>query len=122
TYDRMLAFEPDPANYDVCLKRVPKQEPTADAKITLDPRAVSDRNGHGAFLASGLLAARLIDAPSFRHPDLRMVDTCTLDTVHEGMFGWSEAETPRTMIKLHVEGAEPAALKGAEKLIRRTQA
>jgi FkbM family methyltransferase len=120
TFDRLIAFEPDPVHREVCKERIAKQAP--NAQVTLDRRAVSDRNGRGTFLASGLPAARLVNAASLDHPDLIMVDTCTLDAAHEHMFGWNESQTLRTLIKLHVESAELAALKGAENLIRRSRA
>jgi FkbM family methyltransferase len=119
TFDRMIAFEPDPASYEICRQRIAASRPQMKAQITLDRRAVSDRNGRGTFLASGLLAARLIDAPSLDRPDLTLVDTCTLDSVHEQAFGRDNANV---LIKLHVEGAELAALKGAEQLIRQNRA
>jgi len=120
TFDKLIAFEPDPAHYEVCRERIAKCGP--EAQIMLDRRAVSDRNGRSAFLASGLLAARLINAASVDHPALTAIDTCTLDSVHERMFGWSGTPSRRVLIKLHVEGAELAALHGAEKLIRQTRA
>ena len=120
TFDRMIAFEPDPASYEVCRQRTAAYR--GAARITLDRRAVSDRNRRTAFLASGLLSARLIEELKFDHPDLIAVETCTLDDVHEQMFGWREPSTRRVLIKLHIEGAELAALKGAEKLIQRTEA
>jgi FkbM family methyltransferase len=121
-FDRIIAFEPDAANFEICRQRIAEWRSKVKAQITLDRRAVSDRNGRGTFLASGLLTARLINAPSINHPDLTVVDTCTLDTVHEQTFGWNGARALRILIKLHVEGAELAALKGAEKLIRQSRA
>ncbi len=120
TFDRVIAFEPDPASYEVCRDQIAKW-PVANVQVTLDRRAVSDRNGRAAFLASSLRSARLMDAPSFDHPDLTVVDTCTLDTIHDQEFGSDNAQCLRVMIKLHIEGAERAALIGAEKLIRRSR-
>lgn len=121
SFDRLVAFEPDSASYEVCRQRIAEWRSMAKGQVILDRRAISDRNGSGTFLASGLLTARLIDSPSLDHPGLTVVDTCTLDAVHEHMFGWHEARTSRTLIKLHIEGAELAALKGAEKLIRNSR-
>lgn len=121
TFDRVIAFEPDPASHAVCRQRLAKCEQKVGTSITLDRRAVSDRNGRGAFIASGLLTARLIDVSGGDHPDLIAVDTCTLDAVHEHVFGWSAEPTLRVLVKLHIEGAELPALKGAEQLIRQVQ-
>ncbi len=122
TFGRMIAFEPDPASHDICRREIASRRPAATGQVTLDRRAVSDHGGRGTFLASGLRSARLIEDPAFDHPDLIAVDTCTLDGVHERLFGWRAAPPLRTLIKLHIEGAELAALKGAEKLLRQTEA
>jgi len=121
TFDRLIAFEPDPGSREICRQEIAKQ-PAGKGRITLDRRAVSDHDGHSTFLASGLRSARLIEDLTFDHPDLIAVDTCTLDNVHEQMFGWRAVRPLRILIKLHIEGAELAALKGAEKMLRQTQA
>lgn len=122
TFDRILAFEPDPASYEICRQQISAWQPRVKAQITLDRRALSDRSGRGTFIANGLLAARLIHVPSFDHPKLTTVDTCTLDFVHEQTFGQERPETRRMLIKLHIEGAELPALKGAEQFIRQNRA
>ena len=122
TFDKLIAFEPDPTHYEVCREQIAKCGQMPDAQVMLDRRAVSDRNGRSTFLASGLLAARLINAASVDHPALAAIDTCTLDTVHEHMFWWSGTPARRVLIKLHVEGAELAALRGAQELIRQSRA
>jgi FkbM family methyltransferase len=121
TFDRLVAFEPDPASHELCRREIAKRS-AGERQIILDRRAVSDRGGHGTFLASGLRSARLIEDLAVDHPGLIAVDTCTLDSVHEQMFGWRAAPPLRVLIKLHIEGAELAALKGAGKLIRQTDA
>jgi len=122
TFDRIVAFEPDPASHEVCRQQIAAWQPRVKAQIALDRRALSDRDGRGTFIANGLLAARLIHVPSFDHPKLTTVDTCTLDSVHEQTFGQDKPEARRTLIKLHIEGAELSALKGAEQLIRQNRA
>jgi len=122
TFDRIHAFEPDPASHEVCRRQIAASLPQGKAQITLDRRALSDRSERGTFIANGLLAARLIHVPSFDHPKLITVDTCTLDSVHEQTFGHDTPEMRRTLIKLHIEGAELAALKGAQQLIRQSRA
>jgi FkbM family methyltransferase len=122
TFDKYHAFEPDPASHEICRQQIAALQPQVKAQITLDRRALSDRSGLGTFIANGLLAARLINVPSFHHPKLTTVDTCTLDSVHEQALGHDKPEMRRTLIKLHIEGAELAALKGAEQLIRQNRA
>jgi FkbM family methyltransferase len=119
SFDRLVAFEPDPVSYEVCRERMAEWRPMGKGEITLDQHAVSDRNRSGTFLANGLLSARLID--SLDHPGLIAVDTWSLDAAHEHMFGWNDASSLRTLIKLHIEGAELAALKGAVKLIKKSR-
>lgn len=121
-FDRVIAFEPDPARLAVCRQQAAAWTAERGGHVTPDPRAVSDHVARGAFLASGLLAARLIGDPTFDHPDVITVETCTLDAVHENVFGWTDGSAPRVLIKLHVEGAEPAALRGAQRLIRQCRA
>ena len=122
SFDKIVAFEADPRSHALCAQRIAAWQPTAEAEATLDYRAVCDHSGHSAFIASGLLTARLIETPSFEHPEMAIVDTCALDDIHEGTFGWYAPAPQRLLIKLHIEGAELAALKGAEQIIRATHA
>lgn len=122
TFDTIVAFEADPKSYAVCDDRVAAWQPRSDVEAVLDSRAICDRHGHGAFIASGLLTARLVEAQSLAHPDLTVVETCTLDDAHEERFGWRASSAARILIKLHIEGAELAALKGAAQIIRATHA
>lgn len=118
TIDTIVAFEPDHTSYAACDRRIAAWRPGTDVEAVLDSRAICDRHGHGAFVASGLLTARLVETRSLAHPDLTVVETCTLDDAHEERFGWRAR--PRVLIKLHIEGAELAALKGAAQLIGAT--
>lgn len=122
TFDKVVAFEPDPESHAICEGRISDRRLETDAEILLRRQAVSDRKGRGAFLANGQLAARLVSDPLLEHPDLIDVEICTLDDVHEELFGWEDAPATRVLIKLHVEGAELKALKGAEKVIRTSRA
>jgi FkbM family methyltransferase len=121
-FDTIASFEADAKSHAVCRERIAAWQETAKAEALLDPRAVADHDGHGAFVASGLLTARLIAAPALEHPHLTVVETCTLDGFHEERFGWYASRPQRILIKLHIEGAELAALKGAEHIIRTTNA
>jgi FkbM family methyltransferase len=120
TFDTVVAFEPDPKSRAVCEKRIGAWQPTSNAEARVDCRAVCDRYGHGTFIASGLLTARLVEAAGLEHPDVTIVETCTLDDFHEETFGWYTHSPRRLLIKLHIEGAELAALRGAQQVIRTT--
>jgi len=120
TFERIVAFEADAKSHALCRQRIAAWQASSKVEAALDHRAICDRNGHGAFIASGLLTARLVEARALDHRDLTVVETCTLDDAHEERFGWQGS--PRILIKLHIEGAELAALKGAERLIRATRA
>lgn len=42
TFDRLVAFEPDPASHEICRRRIDAWRSTTKAQIALDPRACSD--------------------------------------------------------------------------------
>lgn len=117
TFDRLIAFEPDPANHATCLERLSAWDERTKASVSVEARAISDRCGAAAFLANGLLAARLLADRTQKTPQTIEVETATLDTIH----GEAGAGAGRVLIKLHVEGAEPAALAGAERLLRQAR-
>jgi len=122
TFDHIVAFEPDPKSQAVCERRISGWRDKATAEARLDPRAVADHSGRQDFIASGLLTARLVETPGLAHRDLTTADTCPLDDFHGENFGWRTDEPRRLLFKLHIEGAELAALHGAERLIRDTHA
>ncbi len=117
TFSHFVALEPDPTRFKVCAARMPNIDTGTGAVFDLRREAVSDREGIEPFLANGLFSARLVDA-RVAHPAVMQVQTCTLDTLDETLFGRDAAGGGRVLIKLHVESAEFAALRGAERLLR----
>ncbi|MCJ2178174.1 FkbM family methyltransferase [Novosphingobium album (ex Hu et al. 2023)] len=111
TWDRIVAFEPDPGSAAICLEQIPAWEAKGGAPVALDRRALSDHAGTGRFLANGLLSSRLIEDESIDLPDMVEVETVRLDEIGHG-------EAERVLLKLHIEGSELPALRGAEHLLR----
>ncbi len=108
TFDRVVAFEADPARHADCVARA------ADMPdVTVRPEALTDFDGDAEFLATGLLSARLA-APGL-HGDARnrKVPVARLDSILADVI----PDQPRVLLKLHIEGAELPALKGAVRLL-----
>lgn len=112
TFDRVVAFEADPARHAKCVARA------ADMSgVTVRPEALADFDGEAEFLATGLLSARLA-APGL-HGDVRnrRVPVARLDTIFADVI----PDQPRVLLKLHIEGAELPALKGAARLLAKAR-
>lgn len=108
SWDHVMAFEADPASAGACRSR-------AGEGISVHELAVADFDGEADFLATGLLSARLGGPGLKGDPRLKTVPVARLDSLSH-QFG-SLAEK-RVLLKLHIEGAELPALKGAEDLIK----
>ena len=115
SWDRVVAFEPDPACATRCFENLPTCSKQGRASITLDRRALSDKTGTALFLASGLLSSRLIEMEGVDPAVLTEVETVVLDDLHSSA---SHGGCERILLKLHIEGAELPALRGAEALLR----
>lgn len=117
SFDRYVAFEPDPRNFAACERRRTSLGDKRAGSVTIDRHAVYHQPGRYPFLANGQLSARITGAEASGHPALIDLDAITLDAVHasEGSAG------DRVLIKLHVEAAEPQALTGARRLIETTK-
>lgn len=99
SYKKVLSFEPDPMNYSITLSTINKHK---WKDIILINAAVGEENGYSFFDASGTDGSRLCPAGDAKVKVVKLDD----------YFG----ERP-TLIKMDVEGAEMAALKGAEEII-----
>lgn len=108
---RVYSFEPMPSNYALLLKNI-----TANGYeniIKAVNKAVSDKSGL-AFLFFNKRDESSLYAVSRTRGGILIVETITLDDFFEGE-GWPKID----LIKMDIEGAEIAALKGAKQLIER---
>lgn len=105
---RVVSFEPVPSNLEVLRRHIALNDLV---NVEVIEAAVADRDGIAAFSAEGGhgATARLSESGNLR------VRVTTLDTLR------SEGRIPApTLIKIDVEGAEYAVLRGAERLLRDT--
>lgn len=112
TFDRVIAFEADPARYADCLSRAASMP-----GVTVRPEALADFNGEADFLATGLLSARLAAPGLAGDPRLRRVPVVRLDTLANELLEGGPLDAARVLLKLHIEGAELPALKGAADIL-----
>lgn len=109
---KVYAFEPAPANYDLLLRNIQRNE---YANVVAVKTALSREVGQATFYLTGLDNGR---HSLFRHGLPQggsvVVQTTTLDAFLESE-GW-----PRVgLVKVDVEGAEADVLKGMEQLLRK---
>lgn len=97
--ESLAAFEPDPANYAVLADRC------SDLNAALFPCGVSDTSRRVSF-SSGM-------GPSSRVEDANAGDEIQCVAIDQALPGFRP-----TLIKMDIEGAEPAALRGAERTLR----
>lgn len=116
TFDRVVAFEADPARYADCCGRMASMP-----GLAVRPEALADFDGEADFLATGLLSARLAAPGLAGDPRLVRVPVTRLDTLATDLLGGLPMEEARILLKLHIEGAELAALKGAADLLARAR-
>lgn len=102
----VFAVEPDPGNYALLRRNC---ELNGLAQVTLFPTAVSDRPGFVEFAAEGTTTSRLA-----RHGDARAIRVAA-DTLDRLL---AAAPRPVSLVKLDIEGAESAALRGSSSLLR----
>lgn len=115
SFARYVAFEPDPASLARCASLAPAMAQRTGVAPVLEPLALSDHAGEERFLANGLMSARLVDGTGDSTADAVRVRTDRLDRYHREHFAHEKVSD--VLVKLHVEGAEPAALRGASGLI-----
>lgn len=102
-FERAWAFEPDPRNFAILEQWVKSLPATIKERITIRSAALGERAGVVRFNATGDDQARAGTGE-------QVVEVIALD----------EVQWPRlpTYLKLDIEGFEPAALKGAQRLIQ----
>lgn len=119
TFDRVVAFEADPTRFEACLSRAASM--SGKPRIAVRPEALADFDGEADFLATGLLSARLAAPGLAGDPRLQRVPVARLDTLAGDLIGGIPIDRARILLKLHIEGAELAALKGAAELLARAR-
>lgn len=108
TFDSVVAFEADPARHTDCVARSAEMP-----YVAVRPEALADFDGDAEFLATGLLSARLAAPGLLGDARNRRVPVARLDTIFADVI----PDQPRVLLKLHIEGAELPALKGAAELL-----
>lgn len=103
SFRKILAFEPDPINFETLRRFVTTLPSAVQARITLEHAAVAAQNGKVRFSAQGSLSSRVGEGEE-------AVEAVGIDSRLDGV-------SP-TFIKMDIEGAEPDALLGAENHIR----
>jgi FkbM family methyltransferase len=107
---RVFAFEPDPANFGLLKRNV---EENGYANVVLVPQAVSDRSGRSRLYLNKTNRGdhRLYDSHDGR--DWVWVKTAALDRY------FLKLDKHVHFIKMDIQGAEAAALRGMKGLLRR---
>jgi FkbM family methyltransferase len=101
---RVVAFEPDPANFALLRAQVALNR--LEDRIELVQAAVSEVDGQGGFAAGRGLESRLATADT---PEVKLVELRRLDTVF--------AERRLDLLKIDVEGFEEAVIRGGSGLL-----
>lgn len=107
-YSQIFAFEPDPKNYEICLE---KAKDIRDLRLI--QAGLADRSGTAEFILKGSASSRLSisDTENASSAQKTIVPITTIDEV--------VGDETVGMVKMDIEGAEFAALQGAEHIIRR---
>ena len=116
---RYVAFEPDDTNFERCLDAVSSLAKLGLETVILKKMAVFGDETERIFLESGSLSSRLVaDVPQEVLGNPRTLKTITLDNY---LNNWCPSKKGRTLLKLHIEGAELPVLRGAANFIRKTK-
>lgn len=105
TYDKIWSFEPDAASYEKC-KNILQKLPDCE----LFPYGLSDEHTKVSFMANGYENAHIVENENASESGIQQIEVVKLDEILDG--------EKVTFIKMDIEGAEYAALKGAEKIIK----
>ena len=105
-FQSVTAFEPDSVNFSKLEKLVAKIPGTLPSNVHLFPKALGSEPGRIRFDNTGTVESSVGGGEG-------EIDVVTLDQV-------AEAYAP-TFLKMDIEGAEPQAIRGAARLIRRHQ-
>ena len=105
-FGKIFAFEPDPENFRALQENVARLPKEVGERIEISRCAIGEQRSNVSFAATGTVGA------SFGEGSY-MVQCISLDEA-------IRHEAP-TYIKMDIEAAEPAAIRGAKKLIKENQ-
>lgn len=111
---KVYAFEPAPANHAILVENI-----TLNGYQNIVPvqKAVSDRQGTATFFLHANPVGHSFHPETLGKSQTAItVETTSLDDFFEGA-GWP----PVHLVKMDIEGAEPAALRGMAKLLERNR-
>ncbi len=112
-FARMVGLEPDPSNFARLQERVGALPVRLRKRIEVRHCAVGPEPGKLPFAASGTMAAALVYDEGQRNTEVKS-STLTVDCTRlDDLF----PDAPPTYVKMDIEGAEEAALRGAGRLI-----
>ncbi len=102
-FQRLIAVEPDPGNFQKMRERVAHYAPAIQKKIQLHQAGVAETSGTLRFSADGSLSSAV-------NPDGQLQIECVAldELLHD---------TKPSYIKMDIESAEPGALRGARQVI-----
>lgn len=107
---RVVTFEPDPAGREMIARNV-RLNPELGRAVVIEPLAVSDRAGEAEFFTDA--ANSSLNRSATAHPDTAPSVKVKLVALDDYV---GEASPP-AWIKIDIEGAEIAALRGARRLL-----
>jgi FkbM family methyltransferase len=103
SFNRVIAFEPDPSNYTKLVERIDRIPADLSQRIALHPAATGEKNER-VLMDVGIGPASHIGSGDHE------VECFTLDSILDGV--------PVSILKMDIEGSELATLAGAARLIR----
>jgi FkbM family methyltransferase len=114
-----VGFEPDGINFARCLDSMASLAALELETVVVEKKALFEDETERLFLESGLLSSRLVSHfPKGVPGKAKSLKTTTLDNYTDQFY---QSGNGRTLLKLHIEGAELPVLKGAENFIRRVK-
>lgn len=108
---KVYAFEPDPDNYQKCLKAVERRNQKRIVDVRIFPNGVWSEKTMLHFDAIGSTSSRVSDEEMENSGGIVIPVVAIDDTI--------DVNDKVTMIKMDIEGSELEALKGAKKTIQR---
>ncbi len=105
SFKQIVALEPDPLNFQTLQEYISRLDSSVRDKITIMPIAAGAAIGKARFTGDGLESSSISSNGTIE------VKVAPLDEILQGIS--------TTYIKMDIEGAEPEALEGAARIIRK---